>query len=90
LQITRVEAEKQRKMEEKQIQQQRIVEQLEVLQAERRVYMVQINQIMEDWRNEDADALDYKGQWNRDGNRDLNVDKNMQENILRVVSNRFH
>ena len=77
-------------MEEKQIQQQRIVEQLEVLQAERRVYMVQINQIMEDWRNEDADALDYKGQWNRDGNRDLNVDKNMQENILRVVSNRFH
>ena len=77
-------------MEEKQIQQQRIVEQLEVLQAERRVYMVQINQIMEDWRNEDTDALDYKGQWNRDGNRDLNVDKNMQENILRVVSNRFH
>ena len=90
MQITRVEAEKQRKMEEKQIQQQRIVEQLEVLQAERRVYMVQINQIMEDWRNEDADALDYKEQWNRDGNRDLNVDKNMQENILRVVSNRFH
>ena len=77
-------------MEEKQIQQQRIVEQLEVLQAERRVYMVQINQIMEDWRNEDADALDYKEQWNKDGNRDLNVDKNMQENILRVVSNRFH
>ena len=45
---------------------------------------------MEEWRNEDADALDYKEQWNRDGNRDLNVDKNMQENILRVVSNRFH
>ena len=27
---------------------------------------------------------------NRDSNRDLNVDRNMQENILRIVSNRFH
>ena len=45
---------------------------------------------MEEWRNEDIDTLDYEGQQNRDGNGDLNVDKNMQENILRVVSNRFH
>ena len=35
---------------------------------------------MEDWRNEDAGALDYKGQQNRDSNRDLYVDRNMQEN----------
>ena len=42
---------------------------------------------MEEWRNEDADALDYEEQQNRG---DLNVDRNMQENILRVVSNRFH
>jgi len=51
---------------------------------------VQINQIIEEWRNEDADAFDYEGQQNRDGNGDLNVDRNMQENILRVVSNIFH
>ena len=51
---------------------------------------VEINQIMEEWRNEDVDALDYEGQQNRDGNGDLNVDRNMQENILRIVSNRFH
>ena len=57
---------------------------------QRQVEEVQINQIMEEWRNEDADALDYKGQQNRDGNGDLNVDRNMQENILRVVSNIFH
>ena len=50
---------------------------------------VQINQIIEEWRNEDTDALDYEEQ-NRDGNGDLNVDRNMQENILRVVSNIFH
>ena len=48
---------------------------------------VQMNQIIEEWRNEDADALDYEGQQNRDSNGDLNVDRNMQENILRVVSN---
>jgi len=51
---------------------------------------VKINQIMEEWRNEDVDALDYKEQQNRDGNGDLNVDRNMQENILRIVSNRLH
>jgi len=51
---------------------------------------VQMNQIIEEWRNENADALDYEGQQNRNGNEDLNVDKNMQENILRVVSNIFH
>jgi len=90
LQITRVEAEKQRQVEERQLQQQRVVEQLEAVQAARRVepaHVVQINQIMEEWRNEDADALDYEEQQNRG---DLNVDRNMQENILRVVSNIFH
>ena len=45
---------------------------------------------MEEWRNEDVDALDYEEQQNRDGNGDLNVDRNMQENILRIVSNRFY
>jgi len=42
---------------------------------------------MEEWRNEDADALDYEEQQNIDNNRDLDVDRNIQENILRVVSN---
>jgi len=51
---------------------------------------VEINQIMENWRNEDADALDYEGQQNRRDNGDLHVNRNMQENILRVVSNIFH
>jgi len=51
---------------------------------------VEINQIMEKWRNENVDALDYEGQHNRDDNGDLNVNRNMQENILRIVSNRFH
>ena len=66
---------------------------MEVLQAERRTeppYMVQINQIVEEWRNENADALDYEGYQNRGDNGDLNVDRNIQENILRVVSNRFY
>jgi len=49
-----------------------------------------MNQIIEEWRNEDADALDYEERQNRDGNGDLNVDRNMQENILRVVSNIFY
>jgi len=51
---------------------------------------VEINQIMEGWRNENADALNYEGQQNRGNNGDLNVDRNMQENILRVVSNIFY
>ena len=51
---------------------------------------VEINQIIEEWRNEDADTLDYKGQQNRGDDGDLNVDRNMQENIMRVVSNIFH
>jgi len=50
---------------------------------------VEINQIMENWRNENVDALDYKGQQNRD-NGDLHMDRNIQENILRVVSNIFY
>ena len=45
---------------------------------------------MEEWKNEDADALDYEGHQNRGGNGDLNIDRNMQKNILRVISNKFH
>ena len=67
---------------------------LRTTQEQRRVKrdkqrQVEINQIIEEWRNEDVDALDYEGQQNRD-NKDLHVDRNMQENILRIVSNRFH
>jgi len=93
LQITRVEAERQRQVEKRQLQQQRVVKQLKVVQAARRVKpapIVQINQIMEEWRNEDVDALDYEGQQNRNDNRDLHVDRNMQEDVLRIVSNIFH
>jgi len=80
-QITRVEAERQR--------------QENVVQRDREVKVegqkqVEINQIIEEWRNEDADALDYEEQQNRGDISDLNVDRNMQENILRVVSNIFH
>ena len=68
---------------------------LRTTQEQRRVKdnkqrQMEINQIMEEWRNEDVDALDYEGQQNRDSNGDLHVDRNMQENILRIVSNRFH
>jgi len=49
-----------------------------------------INQIMEEWRNKDADVLDYEEQQNRGDIGDLNVDRNIQKNILRVVSNIFH
>jgi len=93
LQITRIEAERQRQVEERQLQQQRVVEQLEVVQAARRVeptHVVQINQIIEGWRNENGNALDYEEQQNRGGNGDLYVNQNMQENILRIVSNIFH
>jgi len=79
-------------VEKRQLEQQRVADELEVLQVARRVEpgpIVQINQIMEEWRNEDVDALDYEGQQNRD-NKDLHVDRNMQENILRIVSNIFH
>ena len=53
---------------------------LRTTQEQRRVEgdrqkQVEINQIMEKWRNKDVDALDYKGQQNRDGNGDLNVDR---------------
>jgi len=88
-----VEAERQKQMEKRQLEQQRVADKLEVLQAARRVEpapIVQINQIMEEWRNEDIDALDYEGQQNRDDNGDLHVDRNIQENILRIVSNIFH
>ena len=80
-QSTRVEAEQQRQMDI--VQRDREVE----VEGQRQV---EINQIIEEWRNEDADALDYEEQQNRGDNGDLNVDRNMQENILRVVSNIFH
>jgi len=80
-QITRVEAERQR--QENVVQRDRGVE----VEGQRQV---KINQIIEEWRNEDADALDYEEQQNRGDIGDLNVDRNMQENILRVVSNIFH
>ena len=80
-QITRVEAERQR--QENVVQRDRGVEVEEQRQVE-------INQIIEKWRNEDADALDYEEQQNRGDISDLNVDRNMQENILRVVSNILH
>ena len=89
----RVEAERQRQIKERQIEQQRLVEQLKALQVERKTelsHIVQINQIVEKWRNENANALDYEEYQNRDGNRDLNIDRSIQENILRVVSNRFY
>ena len=72
--IIRVEAERQRQVEKRQLEQQRVAEELKVLQVARKVEpapIVQINQIMEEWRNENADALDYEGQQNRDGNGDL-------------------
>ena len=80
-QITRVEAERQR--QENVVQRDRGVE----TEGQRQV---EINQIMEEWRNKDADALDYEEQQNRGDIGDLNVDRNMQENILRVVSNIFY
>jgi len=80
-QITRVEAERQR--QENVVQRDRKVE----VEGQRQV---EINQIMKEWRNEDADAFDYKEQQNKRDIGDLNVDRNMQENILRVVSNIFH
>jgi len=51
VQITRVEAERQR--QENVVQRDRGVE----VEGQRQV---EINQIMEEWRNEDADALDYE------------------------------
>ena len=77
-------------MEKRQLEQQRVAEELEVLQVARRVEPAPIVQIMEEWRNEDVDALDYERQQNRDDNGDLHVDRNMQEDILRIVSNIFH
>ena len=70
-------------------QQQRTTQGHREVEVERQ-RQVEINQIMENWRNENVDALDYEGQQNREDNGDLHVDRNMQENILRVVSNIFH
>jgi len=68
---------------------------VEIVQRDRGVEVeeqrqAEINQIIEEWRNENANALNYKGQQNRGDNDDLNVNRNMQEDILRVVSNIFH
>jgi len=70
-------------------QQQRTTQEYREVEVERQ-RQVEINQIMENWRNKDVDALDYEGQQNREDNGDLHVDRNMQENILRVMSNIFH
>ena len=67
-------------------------------ERQREVNKVEINQIVEgnqiikEWRNENTDALDYEKQQileNREDNRDLHIDRNMQENLLRAVSNIF-
>ena len=52
--------------------------------------MVQINQIIEKWKNEDVNALDCEEYQNEDGNKDLNVDRNIQENILKVTHNELY
>jgi len=70
-------------------QQQRTTQGHREVEVERQ-RQVEINQIVENWRNEDVNTLDYEGQQNRGDNGDLHVDRNMQENILRVVSNIFH
>jgi len=70
-------------------QQQRTTQRHREVEVERQ-RQVEINQIIENWRNEDVDALDYEGQQNKGDNGDLHVDRNMQKNILRVVSNIFH
>ena len=44
---------------------------------------MEINQIIEEWRNEDVDALDYEGQQNKDSNRDLNMCKGTTLRSLR-------
>ena len=67
----------------------RLAEQLlRTTQEQRRVKgerqrQVEINQIIEEWRNEDVDALDYEGQQNKDSNRDLNMCKGTTLRSLR-------
>ena len=70
-------------------QQQRTTQGYREVEVERQ-RQVEINQIIENWRNEDVNTLNYEGQQNRGDNGDLHVNRNMQENILRVVSNIFH
>ena len=53
---------------------------------------VKDNQIIEEWRNENTNALDYEEQQileNREDNRNLHINRNMQENLLRAVSDIF-
>jgi len=68
--ITRVEAERQRQ---------------EVVQRDREVEVegqrqMEINQMIEEWRNEDADALNYEEQQNRGDIQELN----MQDDVIQV------
>ena len=68
--ITRAEAERQRQ---------------EVVQRDRGVEVegqrqVEINQMIEEWRNEDADALDYEEQQNRGDIQELD----MQDDVVQV------
>ena len=65
---------------------QREVDKVEINQT------VEVNQIIEEWRNKDVDALDYEGQQileNREDNEDLHVNRNIQENLLRAISDIF-
>ena len=53
---------------------------------------VKDNQIIEEWRNENTNALDYEEQQileNREDNGNLYINRNMQENLLRAVSDIF-
>jgi len=68
VQITRVKVERQR--QENVVQRDRGVK----VEGQRQV---EINQIMEKWRNKNTDALDYKEQQNRGDIGDLNVDRNI-------------
>ena len=68
--ITRVEAERQRQ---------------EVVQRDRGVEVegqrqMEINQMIKEWRNEDADALDYEEQKNRGDIQELD----MQDDVVQV------
>ena len=63
-------------------QQQRTTQGHREVEVERQ-RQVEINQIIENWRNEDVDALDYEGQQNKDSNRDLNMCKGTTLRSLR-------
>jgi len=68
--ITRVEAERQR---------QEVVQRDRELEVEGQRQM-EINQMIEEWRNEDADALNYEEQQNRGDIQELN----MQDDVIQI------